>query len=220
MDGNERFARRPGKELAMGRRHMAELAMEQTRRKFARSEQAGFTLVELMIACIVLVVGLLALSGLIAIGVLNNNRNKVDTTATMLAQSVIEHVDASLSSSSITHLKDCSGNAPTEVTVSAGGATVKSDGKIDFSEAPPAGYSMVFQVCSTDPASGSVSRTAYDVRWNVTAIPSTQTLIVTAAAVAAGTPTPNKDLRAFAFPSNLRVMLGPEPSPSGPGAAE
>ena len=97
---------------------------------------------------------------------------------------------------------------------------MKSDGKIDFSEAPPANYSMMFQVCSTDPNSGSIMRTAYDVRWNVTAVAGTQTYVITAAAVAAGTPTPNKNLRTFAFPSNLRVMLGPEPSLSGPGAAQ
>src|SRR5438270_2950883 len=79
MDGDERFARRPCKELAVGRRRMAELVMKQTRRKFVQGKQAGFTLVELMIASIVLTVGLLALSGLLAIGILNNNRNKVDT---------------------------------------------------------------------------------------------------------------------------------------------
>lgn len=189
-------------------------------RSFRRSAGRGFSLVELMIALVVLVVGLLALTGLLATAIYSNHRNKVDSTATMLAQAVIEHMNAAMSSSTVTHLKDCMNNTQ-EISVTAdGGARLLADGSgIDFSEAnPPDDYSMLFTVCSTDPATGQQTPTVYDIRWHVQTITGNGTYMITAGALAAGTPAPNRDIKMFAFPSNLRVMIGPEPSPTGPGS--
>jgi prepilin-type N-terminal cleavage/methylation domain-containing protein len=193
---------------------------QERKRNGCRSSASGFTLIELMISMIVLTAGLLALTGLLVTAIYSNHRNKVDSTATMVAQSVIEHMNAAMSSSNVTHLTDCM-NHTQEISVTAdGGARLLADGSgIDFSEAtPPSDYSMMFTICSTDPATGQQMPTAYDVRWHVQTITGNGTYMITAGAVAAGTPAPNRDLKMFAFPSNLRVMIGPEPSPSGPGS--
>src|SRR4051812_16949777 len=58
--------------------------------------QRGFTLVELLISMIVLTVGLLALAGLLGLAIQSNGRNKVDSTATMLAQGVLEEINSTM----------------------------------------------------------------------------------------------------------------------------
>jgi prepilin-type N-terminal cleavage/methylation domain-containing protein len=187
----------------------------------ARRGEQGFSLVELMIATVVLTVGLLALSGLLSVAILSNNRNKVDSTATMLAQAVVEQIDAAMTGAGDTHLTDCAGHDQAVSVTADGGARLGTDGKIDFTETtPPAGYSMLYVVCSTDPNTKQVRQTSYDVRWNIKTITGNNTYLVTAAAVVYGAPAPLRDLRVFAFPSNLRVLIGPEPlsPPSGGGS--
>ncbi len=53
---------------------------------------AGMSLLELMIACLVLVVGLLGGMILITTTIANNNRNKWDSTGTLLAQKTLEAI--------------------------------------------------------------------------------------------------------------------------------
>ena len=53
------------------------------------------SLIELMVAMVVLVVGMLALMLLVTTSISGNNRNKLDTTGTMLAQTVIDGIAAS-----------------------------------------------------------------------------------------------------------------------------
>jgi type IV pilus modification protein PilV len=188
-------------------------------RRMLRKTQSGFSLIELMIAMIVLTVGLLALSGLLIVAIFSNNRNKVDSTATMLAQAVIEQVNAAMTGDGDTHLKDCAGHDK-QVAVTADGGARVVNGKIDFTEAsPPADYSMTYVVCSTDPQTGAVTQLSYDLRWNIETITSENTYLITSGAVAAGTPAPNKDIRVFAFPSNLRVLVGPEPEATPGGGS-
>lgn len=54
-------------------------------RRTPRSSSSGMTLIELMIAMVVLAVGLIAIANVVAIAIANNNRNHMDTTSTMLS---------------------------------------------------------------------------------------------------------------------------------------
>ena len=56
--------------------------------------QRGFSLIEMMIAMVVLAVGLGALTILFTTAMYSNTKSNKDTTATMLAQTVMEQIDA------------------------------------------------------------------------------------------------------------------------------
>src|SRR5215470_13684599 len=76
-----------------------------------KKADAGGTLIELMIAMLILAVGLGALTTLFVGSVLTDNRNSKDSTATMLAQKVIEELTAqNVNSTVILALTDCQGN--------------------------------------------------------------------------------------------------------------
>src|SRR5579872_7413558 len=92
--------------------------IHQTRRQ---KQEAGFSLLELMITGFVLTIGLLAVATLFTTAVGNNGRSRVDSTATMLAESVIEQVTAALARGGPLSVTDCT---PTTWTISddVGGA--------------------------------------------------------------------------------------------------
>jgi prepilin-type N-terminal cleavage/methylation domain-containing protein len=186
--------------------------------RFDGRRQEGFTIIEMMIAIIVLAVGLLAMAGLLAQAATSNNRNKVDSTATMVAQAVVEQINSTIIGGGTATLTDCEGTAHAiDTGVAVGdGAKVTSDGsKIDFIDtAPPDGYHMDYAVCGTDPDVGNPRKVVYDVRWHLDTIAAsggvTGTYLITVGAVVKGAPAPTRNLRAFAFPTNLRVLVGPE----------
>jgi hypothetical protein len=135
--------------------------------KARRKSQAGFSLLELLMACIVLTTGLLGIMGIFALAIGNNGRSKVDTTATMLAQSVLEQIAAVNSGGGPNKIWDCNGKM-TEIAYTEGGAPLKSNGDIDFNAPAPTGSPAFavpeFAVCT----SGTGSPNVYDVRWNIT----------------------------------------------------
>lgn len=133
------------------------------RRRERLSRQAGMTMIELLIAAVVMVVGLLAIMGIFTLAIGNNGRSKVDTSATMLSQAVIEQISAVLARGGPSMVTDCKGTI-WNIGTAVGGAKLKGAG-VDFSEsAPPANYHMDFVVCGDDAAG---PQTTYDVRWNV-----------------------------------------------------
>jgi len=167
--------------------------------------QAGFTLVELMIAAMILTFGMLALAALFAIAIGNNGRSRVDTTSTMLTESVIEQITAVLARGGPAAVTDC-GQLPTTWTIdtSVGGATTRGS-SIDFTQTnPPDGYYMNFVVCNGGAESGT--QATYDVRWHIAQV-STNSYLVTVAArpknMVAGRFT-------FALPVTLRTYVGPQ----------
>ncbi len=130
------------------------------------------SLLELMIALTVLVIGLLALMALILTAVATNSRNRMDTSGTFVSQTFLETILNQPGSTAVT-LTDCAGNAitiqtaaPTTVGASLG-ANLMTDGsgRIDFSQAASGittGYKASYVGC------GSGGRTStYDVRWNI-----------------------------------------------------
>jgi len=190
------------------------------RRTRSRS-QAGLSLIELMIAGAILVIGAIGVMALISIAIASNNRNKIDSTKSMLAQAVIEQVNATLIGGN-GNISDCVGNAFL-IDTAAGGAKLVGSGvhpndtlgaDIDFSEAsPPANYQMNYVVTSPCSAGGQYVAT-YDVRWHVDQIgaaastPTSSFLLTVAAKQKGVTPSGALGGVRFSFPVNMRVVIG------------
>jgi prepilin-type N-terminal cleavage/methylation domain-containing protein len=198
--------------------------MLQTKTKLARRRrgQAGMSLIELMIAMVVLAIGLGGLFTLFMAASLSNNKNSRSATATLLAQLVLEQIRSQSPNSTATILlTDCAGNQWAVATTGgaapngAGAAldTTATDlayGGINpnqlYSTIPPAtsavaGYAMQYVDCG---AGGTQS--SYDVRWNVINI-DTYTRLIT---VSARQVSPSSQLGGvvFAMPVNLRSIGG------------
>ena len=77
-----------------------------------KRKESGMTLIELLVALAIGAVGLSAIVGLFIIGIANNSRSKRDTTATLLAQSVLEQILlAGTTGAANIGLTDCLNNA-------------------------------------------------------------------------------------------------------------
>jgi Tfp pilus assembly protein PilV len=174
-----------------------------------RNPEAGFSLVEMLIAALVLLVGLTAGMVLIVTAMANNNRSKMDSTATILSQMTIETIAAVPANATTTmSIVDCnpsSGSASHTIytTGSSGGAgaPLTSGGSIDFTQATVTGYSMTYYSCQ---ASTGDRQALYDVRWNIKTL-STNTKLVTVAAMQTGT---NTHANFLAVPVSLKMIVG------------
>jgi Tfp pilus assembly protein PilV len=176
--------------------------------KTKRSDQRGTSLIELMIASLVLTVGVLGCAVLIPIAIGTNSRNRQQSNSTVIAQMTMEKImSASAGGAAALTITDCAGTANTiNLTGSAGGtgATVLASGSVDFAPAQgsggaPVGYYMDYVTCGT---AGRQSR--YDVRWNIQT-PSTFVRLVTVSAKLKGSGT-NPIL--FSLPVTIRSMVG------------
>jgi len=187
------------------------------------AEQSGSTLVELMIAMVVLAIGLGSLTVLF-IGVIEtNNKNSKDTTATLLSQMVLEALSAQHPTvTTPIVITDCAGNAWTVANGSGGavntpagvgaslvsGAGTAGYGGIDWTQAynalPPAssvtsGYGMRYVDCGQNGR-----QTVYEVRWNVMTIDANQRLITVSSRQLGS----NNGGMLFTLPITLRGMGG------------
>jgi type IV pilus assembly protein PilV len=185
-----------------------------------RTSQRGMTLIELMIALLILAVGLGGLVNVLVVAMQTDNRNSKDTSATLLAQMVLEQISAqhpnSTASISVT---DCAGNTWTINT--AGGASPSGTGAhlvtsssssgyggIDQTQAYSnitSGYAMKYVDCGG--AGNTGVPTTYDVRWNVMTVNANYTRLITASA----RPVNANALGGiqFALPVTLRLVAGP-----------
>jgi prepilin-type N-terminal cleavage/methylation domain-containing protein len=183
---------------------------------YSERTACGFSLIELMIAIAVLAIGMSALAGLFTTAVMNNGRSKGDTSATMLAQSVLEKIAAQpASSAAALTLTDCNPSGGTNWTMATAGAASPGAGanldsntaSIDFTQsysAVTANYKMRFVAC------GNNGRQAiYDVRWNIQTIVANRTRVITVSArpQSAGNATSVSNLM-FALPVTLRTVGG------------
>ncbi len=174
-----------------------------------RKRQAGFTLLELLVAAVVLAFGLLAITALFATAIGNNGRSRVDSTATMLSESVIEQISAVLARGGPSAITDC-GSPPTtwNIGTNVGGAAL-SGSSIDFTQTdPPAGYQMDFVVCNGGGEAGT--QATYDVRWSIAQVStvsgSTSYLVTVGARPKNMTP----GRYTFALPVTFRTYVGPQ----------
>lgn len=128
--------------------------------------QSGFTLIELMMATLVLMVGIVAVAQLVPLAVSLNASNRQNSTALVIAQRELNQMAAqSLSLSTFTDDLNnlCSLGNPASPGQLVGSA-VKVDSNrplIDFTVAPQTGYSFNY-VDPNDPF-----QLTYDVRWAV-----------------------------------------------------
>lgn len=172
-----------------------------TRRR-AHSSEAGLSMIELLIAGVVMVVGFLALIGLVVTAIANNTRNRLDTTATMLDLMVLEAINSQAGSSSVVTLTDCANNTWNIAQVPGQGANLVGT-QIDYSQSQgtvTSDYYMNWSVCN----GGTTVNALYDVRWNVQTL-GTNSVLVTVASKLKGTSGGNKY---YALPINLRSVVG------------
>lgn len=165
------------------------------RRNRAVGSQGGISMIELLIAGVVMTVGFLGLMILITTAIATNNRNRLDSTGTMLAQAAMEQIKSTIVGTGTSTLSDCAGNTFTIYTA-PGGSTL-SGATIDYSASPVTNYSMNYVVCN------GTQQTTYDVRWAVSAVGSNFLVTVGSKMKGQGT-----DLKYFALPVTLRAMLG------------
>src|SRR5215831_6308626 len=112
------------------------------------NSEAGVTFVETLMAMLLVLITALGLMGTLVTAIAMNNRNKIGSTGTMLAQAVVEQIKSTIIGSGTSALKDCAGTTWTIDTVSGAGAAL-SNSVIDFTESsPPAHYHMNYVVKS------------------------------------------------------------------------
>lgn len=165
-------------------------------------------MIELLMAGAILVIGLLGIMVLITTAIATNNRSKIDSTATMVAEAVLDQLKATAGNGTGTAtLTDCANNSHT-IDTSSGGAALLNNGDVDFSEAsPPSGFHMDYTVCV-----GNVQAT-YDVRWRLDVLTAngasgqgTYQVTVGAHMKSTGTAT-TTNLAFFALPVTLRALI-------------
>ncbi len=131
----------------------------------SRTRQEGFSILEMLLATVILLVGLIAIAQLVPASILLNQQNRTDSAALVFAQRELDQMlDQPLSVNSFT---DALGNpcqlGNPAVTNAVQGTNVlvfNSQAVIDFTSLVP-GYNFTFQ----DPLDPSSA--AYDIRWAV-----------------------------------------------------
>src|ERR1051326_3002936 len=173
-----------------------------------RGSQAGASLIETLLATVLLTISSAGLIDLVVASIASNNRNKIDSAQTMLAESILEQIHSTFNGNGTSALADCSGtNWIIDTTIPNTGSVGAqlSGGSIDYSQTnPPAGYHMNYVVrtpCSSD---GALEGT-YDVRWHLDQIGTTNTYRITVSAKLQNHGEGNKF---FALPVTLSFLAG------------
>src|SRR5690348_5062146 len=139
--------------------------MRQNRqRNLRRKRETGFSLIELLIAMFILVVGLLGGMVIILVAIASNAQSRFDSTAVALAQSTMDRILV-LSASSLaqnTSVVDCKGVVHVMNTTGSdpgSGAPLttlanisNANQMIDFTQAPVNGYQMNYTLCAAGAA--------------------------------------------------------------------
>lgn len=187
--------------------------MVQTRKRHGRN--AGFTLIEMMMALAVLAIGLGALTIVFYNSMATNSNNRFDAGATALSQMIMEQIAAQpANATQYILLTDCAGNSfrvdLTAAAATAGaGATLDSSGNIDWTKTAPTqatssaqGFYVYYTACG---ASGS--QPIYEVRWNSMTV-SSNARLVTVGTRLKGTTSGEMGGLHFAIPVTLRTIGG------------
>ena len=127
------------------------------KRKIIKADQ-GFSLIELMIACFVLGIGVLSVTTMIGTSISRNLSSKNDTIAMAVAEQVMEELKA---------------KSFTDAALAVGGSTLESDGRLLFTNPSTGsaystvnGYFRNITLANSDEAGQSVT---YQIRWNIAA---------------------------------------------------
>lgn len=180
-----------------------------------KNRETGSSMIEMLIAIVVLAVGLIGSMAMVGVAVNGDYRSKNDSASTALAEMVAEKISAypvcngGCTPAPAVSITDCAGVAhPITVTGVAGGtgATLTATGKIDYTVATaavPAGYGMVYKECGVTNA----TQASYDIRWNINLLPSNDSeLVVVGAQLVNATTAKNTGANAPAV--NIRTVIG------------
>jgi prepilin-type N-terminal cleavage/methylation domain-containing protein len=136
--------------------------------KRLRDGQRGFSILEMMLATIILLVGLVAIAQLVPASILMNYRNRTDSSALVFAQREMDQMLDQPLNPTPPQFTDALGNvcylgssASLNTVQGSPVVVVNNQPLINFTAAPVTNYSFTFSD-STDP-----SGTTYDVRWAV-----------------------------------------------------
>jgi len=133
-----------------------------------RRSEAGFSLLEMMLATVILLVGFVAIAQLVPATILLNFRNRTDSSALVFAQRELDQfLDQPLFLTSFTDAigNTCALGSATPVNTVQGSslAVINNQVVIDFTKALVPNYS--FAIPYQDPS--DPSGISYDVRWAV-----------------------------------------------------
>jgi prepilin-type N-terminal cleavage/methylation domain-containing protein len=172
--------------------------------------QRGFTLVEMMMATAIVIVGLVAVAQLVPSSVMLNSNNRNNGTALVFAQRVIEAMREQ-PLSAITYSdpqgvvcplgQTCQLGNPAQPNVIVGSPVVlfQNSPVIDFTAGPVAGYSFTY----TDPNDPAGDLT--DVRWAVITYVNTTSGLVTSRRIIIGAF--RRGMSSPSFPVTLDVTV-------------
>ena len=144
-----------------------------------RKLQSGFSLLEIMVALSVLMVGVIGSLAFLTMAIGSNFRNRQGSNSTAISQMMVEKImSVGANSNPTLTINDCAGNAHNINTGAGGAGPFDANGNISFNSAPgsagdPVGYNMLFTDCGT-----GGRQVVYDVRWNVQA-PTIDTKLIT-----------------------------------------
>ncbi|MGH9516441.1 MAG: type IV pilus modification PilV family protein [Terriglobales bacterium] len=135
------------------------------RKNIRAAKQQGLTIIELLIAMVVLAVGILASMSLVIMAINGDFRSKQQSNSTVLAQMVTEKIMSIPAYTNPTLIiTDCAGTN-LNIATAAGGGALTSSGDMDYTQARVANYNMAYTDC------GTLNRQmTYDVRWKITTI--------------------------------------------------
>jgi hypothetical protein len=165
------------------------------------------SLIEMMIACVVLLVGVAATASLIPLAIGTNAKNRQQSNSTVIAQMIMEKILSIPPGAPTETLTDCTGTSTTinpTGTSTGAGATLLSSGDADFSQTAgsagdPAGYYMLYTACGTNGR-----QSIYDVRWHIMT-PSPYVMEVTVSTKLKGS---NNNLVLYSPSVTIRSMIG------------
>jgi Tfp pilus assembly protein PilV len=126
----------------------------ETNAPLGTESEMGFTLLETLVASVVLMFGLLSVASLLAYAVATNYENKMDSIGNTLAVQKMEQLRAQSNTSLVN-----------------GGCPLDSSGNIDFTQAAVGGYS------ETLAGFGNVT---FEIRWNIATSNQLKTIVVAA----------------------------------------
>jgi Tfp pilus assembly protein PilV len=184
-----------------------ELTVAKTKRTASR-RQRGISLIELMIAMAVLMVGVLGSMVPVVMAIGANGRNRQQSNSTVIAQMIEEKImSVPASQPQVLQITDCTGvaqNINTAGAAAPGAGAALANGMADYSQAlnsagAPAGYYVLYTNCGTNGR-----QSVFDVRWNIVSV-SPFVNLVTVSAKLRGNGT---DLKTFSFPVTIRSMAG------------
>lgn len=170
------------------------------RERSAARKQGGMTLIELMIAMGVLLVGVIGSLSLVALSIGGNGRSRQQSSSTVIAQMVTEKISSvNANLSQALTITDCNGTNHT-VDTASGGANLLASGTVDFTQNPaPANYSMFYTECGT-----AGRQFTYDVRWNIQILSPYEKLLTVSAKLRNG----GSDLKYFSLPVTITTLIG------------